>query len=178
MIDRLPFRLDALVLRTLREDDLEAFHAYRSDPAVARFQGWAPMARSEAAAFLKAQAGRGLSPGAWLQLGIALQDTDLLVGDAGVWLSGEGSRAEFGLSITPAVQGRGYGTEAVRGLLALLFASTAVQRVEACTDLRNLPCLAALERAGMVRTVVREAEYKGELCREQVFAVERSAGDR
>lgn len=176
MFERLPWTVDRLVLRPLRLDDLDAFHAYRSDPAVARFQGWAPMTRLDAAAFLQAQAAlRDVLPGSWAQLAIARRDDDLLVGDAGLWLSGDGSRAEFGLSITPAVQGRGHGTEAVRALLGLLFATTAVQRVEACTDLRNLPCLAALERAGMARIAVRQAEYKGEACTEQVFALERSA---
>lgn len=176
MFEQLPWTVGRLRLRTLREDDLPAFHAYRSDPAVARFQGWSPMTLAEAAAFLRAQlALRNLAPGSWVQLGIASLASDSLVGDAGVWLSGDGTRAEFGLSIAPAVQGRGHGTEAVQGLIALLFASTAVLRIEASADLRNLPCLGALGRAGMVRVATREAEYKGERCTEQVFIVHRPA---
>lgn len=176
MTEVFPCELPRLVLRALRPNDLDPFHAYRSDPQVARYQGWAPMSREAAASYLDAQAGHaGPEPGTWSQLAIAMRDTDLLIGDMGVFLSPQGTHAELGISITPAAQGHGYGTEAVRGLIERLFTRTGVTRVEACSDVRNGACLAVLSRAGLSLVETRQEEYKGELCTEQVYAIVRAA---
>ena len=47
MTDVLPVRGARVVLRRCAAGDLEAFLAYRGDPAVARFQDWAAMTRAE-----------------------------------------------------------------------------------------------------------------------------------
>lgn len=175
----LPHDLERLRLRALRIADLDAFHAYRSDPEVARYQGWAPMTAAQAAEFLRRHGGGPhLMPGTWRQWAIADLRSDRLLGDAGVWLSPDAAQAGFGLSITPAAQGNGYGTECMRGLIGLLFSATPVMDVTASTDHRNAPCLAALARAGMRRVDTRQVEYKGEACTEQVFAVRRPATGR
>lgn len=168
------YRLRRLQLRALRASDLEAFLVYRNDPAVARYQGWAPMTVVQAAAFIDAHAtASGLAPGAWRQWAIAEMQSDRLVGDLGVWLAPDGSEAEFGITITPAAQRLGYASEAVHGLLDLLFARPEIREVRATTDIRNRACLTVLERAGMPRVGSRFAEYKSECCTEVVFCVSR-----
>lgn len=177
MFERLPYNLNRLRLRALRLNDLDAFHAYRSDPIVARYQGWEPMTPSEAADFLQSQASQtSHAPATWRQLAIADLKTDLLIGDIGVWLSGDGSKAEFGLSIASAAQGKGYGAECVRGLIDLLFSVTSVTEIEASTDIRNLACLAVLARSGMRHVSTRQAVYKGEICTEHEFSLCKAEG--
>lgn len=172
MFEVLPHALDRLRLRPLRAGDLDAFHGYRSDPDVARYQGWAPMTAGQAAEFLQLHAGQAdLVAGAWRQWAVADLRDDRLLGDLGVWLSADCAQAEFGLSITPAAQGHGYGTECVRGLVALLFSATPVAEVVASADIRNAACLAVLARAGMRHVDTRRAGYKGESCTEQVFSM-------
>lgn len=175
MFERLPCELQRLVLRQMRQEDLDAFHAYRNDPEVARFQGWSPMTRHEAGEYLRAQAMQvDFAPGSWRQIAIADLQSDLLVGDAGLWISADSSSAEFGLTITPAAQGKGYGSECVRGLIGLIFSATPVKEIAAASDVRNFPCLAALTRSGMRLSATRQAEYKGELCMEHVFSMRRT----
>ena len=177
MAERFPYKLQRLQLRALRVDDLNAFHAYRSDPSVARYQGWAPMTEPEAVSFLEAQAKQAnFLPATWSQFAIADLKTDTLIGDMGIYLSADSFQAEFGLSITPAAQGNGYGSESVRGLIDLLFSATPVIEVVASTDTRNSACLAVLAHAGMRHVDTQQAEYKGELCTEQVFSVHKSEG--
>lgn len=177
MFEHLPVAMRSIVLRKLRADDLVALHAYRNDPDVARFQGWSPMSIEQAADFLDAQATHmRLVPGQWHQIGVASVDSDALIGDMDVWLSGDQSQAELGLSISPCVQGKGHGTDAVRGLLQLLFAATPVTEVIAKADARNLACIAVLGRAGMRCTATSTAVYKGETCTEHLFAITRAAG--
>ncbi len=175
MLDGFPYSLNRLRLRTLRLDDLEAFHTYRSDPVVARYQGWEPMTTGEAINFLQHQGSlTNHAPDTWRQFAIADLTSDLLIGDIGLWFSADFLRAEFGISITPAAQGNGYGTECVRGLIAILLSTTSVVEVVANADSRNFACLAVLAQSDMQHIETRQAEYKGEICIEQVFSVRRA----
>ena len=175
MIPHLPFDLPRLRFRVFAANDLPHFHAYRSRAEVARFQGWAPMTRAEARRFIEEQTNLDrLTPGAWSQLAIADKNSNELVGDVGLWLSSDSSEAEFGLTLTPEVQGRGFGTEAIGGIIDFLMLATPATIVTAASDARNAPCLGALRSAGMGQVATREQEYKGELCTEHVFRCRRS----
>ncbi len=175
LFEHLPHVCERVRLRKLRASDFRAFHAYRSDPEVARYQGWLPMSETEASDVLREYArNAGLEPGEWAQIGIAAIEGDQLIGDLGVWLAPDGRWAEFGVSLHPQFQRERMGRESVAAFTALLFAHTAVQRVVAVTDTRNLACIALLQGLGMRLVDTAEAECKGEVCNEHVFAIERS----
>jgi len=57
----------------------------------------------------------------------------------------------MGIELLPAMRGKGYGTEAQRLLADWLFASSDVNRVEASTDVDNIPEQRSLEKAGFTR---------------------------
>ena len=64
----------------------------------------------------------------------------------------EGSAAwNIGISLIPTARGHGYGGEAHRLLADFLFATTALDRVEASTDVENVAEQRALEKGGFVR---------------------------
>jgi RimJ/RimL family protein N-acetyltransferase len=68
---------------------------------------------------------------------------------------------QIGIDLPPETQGRGYGTEAQRLLADWLFATTPVNRVEAATDIENVPEQRALEKAGYVREgVLRGSQFR------------------
>lgn len=179
MFERLPCDLARVRLRPMRQADVAAFHAYRCDPGVARFQGWSPMTRQDASGFVAAQSRhRRLAPGAWHQLAIADRVNDALIGDAGIWLSPDGAQAEIGLSIGSAAQGRGYGSECLNGLIELLFSATPVMEIIGNVDARNAACLTAVARTGMCLIDTRQVHCKGEDCTEYAFSIRRPhAGD-
>jgi RimJ/RimL family protein N-acetyltransferase len=172
----LPARQGETLLRRLRASDLDPFHAYRSDAALATWQGWSPMIRDEACAFLAQMAPiAALVPGDWVQLAIAEAGSDRLIGDVGVHLETDGSAAEIGFTLGREAQGRGHATRAVRSALALIFASTAVALVRGVTDARNLRSIRVLERAGFAREAERQVFFKGEYCKEFVHVCRRGA---
>ena len=81
----MPFYLETprLVLRSFEDRDAAPFAAYRSDPEVARYQGWeAPFPMENAARFvadmIRARPGM---PGAWYQVAIELKSTGEMIGD-------------------------------------------------------------------------------------------------
>ncbi len=67
----------------------------------------------------------------------------------------------IGLSILPEQRGKGYGTEAQRLLAHYLFDTFPIARVEAATDITNIPEQRSLEKAGFTREgVLRKAQWR------------------
>lgn len=73
-----------------------------------------------------------------------------------------GSHAwNMGIGLAPSARGYGVGALAQRLLVEWLFATTPVHRIEASTDVTNLPEQKALERAGFTREgVLRSAQER------------------
>jgi RimJ/RimL family protein N-acetyltransferase len=68
----------------------------------------------------------------------------------------------IGISLHPSARGHGHGSRAQRMLADYLFATFPVHRVEASTDVTNLPEQRALERAGFTREgLLRGAQWRG-----------------
>jgi RimJ/RimL family protein N-acetyltransferase len=73
----------------------------------------------------------------------------------------ESAAWNIGISLIPEARGKGYGTEAQRQAAAYLFETTGVNRVEASTDVENLPEQRSLEKAGFRREgVQRGAQFR------------------
>lgn len=172
--DGLPRQAGRAVLRRMRRDDLPAFHAYRQDAVVGRYQGWTPMSEAECLAFIDDVAVAPLfEPGAWAQVAIARADDDTLIGDVGLFVAQDLGFAEVGFTVSPSAQGQGLGSAAVAAAIGLLFEQTRVPRILGITDARNIASVRLLERVGMSRIEVRETVFKGEPCTEWVYAKQR-----
>jgi RimJ/RimL family protein N-acetyltransferase len=137
-----------LLLDRLQPQDAEALFVCRADPAVARFQGWRPASVEEVLGFIGMQ--DGPVPGQWVQRAIRLRDGGHLIGDFGLCLpSAPGDSVEFGISLTPAYQHRGYAREALRALFGHGFDALGWRRMHASVDPRNAPSMALLQALGM-----------------------------
>ena len=172
----LPFKTSRLLLRSFQETDLAAFAAYRSDPAVARYQSWTPpYTLDQATAFLhemeRAQAG---APGTWYQVAIERQDRPGLIGDCAFQVRADDERqAQIGFTLSPTSQKQGYATEAVTGLLNVLFGKMRLHRVTATCDVENEASVRLLERLGMRREarLLESVWFKGAWGSEYVYAL-------
>lgn len=134
----LPLANARVALRALRAEDADAFLVYRSDPEVARFQGWSAMDASTARKFIKTmQRVTGPRADAWIQLGIVLRESDRLIGDVGLWLGNDGKAARIGYSCARRFQRQGLATEAVSVLIDALVRFTPCETVHAFVDPRN-----------------------------------------
>ena len=164
-----------LVLRPLRLSDSAAVFAYRSDPAVARFQMWEPQDVKEVRSFIAGLLDREPdTPGTWYQLAITLRGCGALIGDCGLHFPMEGpDQVEVGITLAPAHQGQGYATEALEGVMAYLFVNLGKHRVYARVDPRNEASIALLERVGMRQEGhLRESVWvKGEWADDVIYAL-------
>ena len=143
---------DRLVLRRFRPSDAVTLSAYRSDPAVARYQSWdAPVTPEQAElAVLGFASGTPDEPG-WFQYAIERTADRTHIGDVGVNLHENRMQAEIGFTLATAEQGKGYASEAVRAVLHHLFLLRGVHKVAAECDARNTASARLLERVGFTR---------------------------
>jgi RimJ/RimL family protein N-acetyltransferase len=113
--------------------------------------------------------------GGWIQLAVAHEETDELLGDVGLFLSEDRVYAELGFTLARGSQGRGHATRATQLAIEQIFRVEAVREVRAITDQLNHASVAVLRRVGFVQTAARDAVFKGKACVELLFA--RGRGD-
>lgn len=171
-----PVRTRRLRLRPLTAADTEALVAYRSLPEVCRYVPFEPMTADDVRARLRGVWSRAELDGAGqaLALGVELADTGALIGDLMLlWSSAEHRSGEIGYVFHPAVQGRGYATEAAHALLHLGFDGLGLHRVTARVDAANPASSRLLERLGMRREahLVENEWFKGRWSDELDFAM-------
>jgi aminoglycoside 6'-N-acetyltransferase len=165
-----------LLLRPFQECDAVAFSAYRSDPDVARYQGWnAPFNLHQADLFIKKmkelQPGK---PGVWYQFAIERKGRTGLIGDCALHVvAGNGRLAEVGFTLAREHQRRGYASEAVSRLLDYAFDDLDLHRVIAACDVENVRSAELMKRIGMRQEGhhIENNWFKGRWSSDYLFAV-------
>jgi RimJ/RimL family protein N-acetyltransferase len=146
-----PLTTERLVLGPLGPSDAPIVHNYWSDSTVGLYQSWEPTGVEEVSDFIERMFGvEPNTPGTWLQLAIRERRGGALIGDCGLHFPGDREHeAEFGITLMPAHQGKGYAGEALRAILGYLFFTLDKHRVYGSTDPRNTACRRMMERVGM-----------------------------
>ena len=89
------------------------------------------------------------APGGWVQFSV-LDADGALVGDVGLRaVDEEPGVIVLGYTIAPAHQGKGYATEAVRGLVGYAFDVLGADAVRAHADEENEPSTNVMRKAGL-----------------------------
>lgn len=145
-----PLVTERLVLRRSVPEDAEAISAYRSDPEVHRYQGWQRTDPESVRAEIEEMARREPGDPGWVQLSVVERASGRLVGDVGLYgVAAEPGVVKVGYTIAPAFQGRGYGTEAMRALVAFAFDALGAEIVRAYADADNVASHRVAEKVGM-----------------------------
>ncbi|MDK2981244.1 MAG: hypothetical protein PWQ55_1591 [Chloroflexota bacterium] len=171
----LPLETERLILRPFREADAQAFCDYRSDPQVARYQGWsAPYPLAQAESFVAEMAAKDpRQPGQWYQIALERKADGLVIGDCAFHLSEDGRQAELGLTLARAYQQQGYGREANQRLMDWLFADLKLHRLFANVDPANQGAIRLLTKLGFrdEGCFCQSMWLKGEWVDEQWYAL-------
>jgi len=169
------FRTTRLHLDSLVSTDAETLFAYRGDDAVARYQGWRPKDLAEARRFIDEQQSTPFRrPDSWAQLAIRDRDTGELLGDLGVHFPASPDDAiEFGVSLRPDRQGKGYAREAMSAMLDASFSDWGYRRAVGSVDPRNVASIALLKSLGFRQEAhhVESYFFRGEWVDDMIFAM-------
>jgi ribosomal-protein-alanine N-acetyltransferase len=139
-LDSALFTTLRLKIRNLKESDLEAFHQYRSNPEVTKYQGFDTFTREQAKSFIEEHKNKlHIYPGEWIQYGIENMSSHELIGDCAIYLHQSDSRiAETGITISHLHQRKGYARETMLGLIHFLFQEKGIHRIMETVDAENL----------------------------------------
>lgn len=144
VLEMTELRTDRLLLRRARLGDLDAIHAILSHPDAMRYWSTPPHETVEQSRD-------------WLEAMIAAPEAlcddfviefeGRVVGKAGCW-----RLPEIGYILDPDVWGRGFAAEALRAVVAHVFATHAIPAITADVDPRNAASLALLSKLGFRET--------------------------
>ncbi|MEX2596442.1 MAG: GNAT family protein [Salibacteraceae bacterium] len=179
----IPFNIKTkrLEIRPLHLFDLSDFHIYRSNPEVTKYQGFDPMSIDQAEAFITENSTRQFGKaGEWVQFGIALKESEKLIGDCAIKLTESDARiAELGITISHLEQKQGFAKEALLGFLSFLFDEKQIHRVVEIVDAENTASIRLLESIGFRREghFIENIFFKGKWGSEFQYAMLKSEWD-
>lgn len=140
---------ERLLIRDLTLDDKQAVFNYRSDAETNKFQSWIPETLEDVEQFIERNNKEFNQPESWYQVLITEKDTKAVIGDIGIHFFGsENLQAELGITLNKDFQGRGYASEALKGVINFLFSDLKKHRIMASIDPENIDSLKLMERIG------------------------------
>lgn len=155
-------------IEPLITDDANELSAYRSDPEVARWQGWtAPYSVDQAHEFIASMTDTEVGPPG-TRANLAIRHNADLIGDVYVHVVADMPHVvELGITLARASQGHGFATEVITALLSNLFETAddrgrrLITKAMAYVDTRNSASLALFDRLqfqreGLLRQTIRE----------------------
>jgi len=155
----LPIETERLLVRELRESDVDGAHRVYGDAAAMRYVGadGKPRTRDESAAgvarMMDGQRRNGFS--LWA---VELRETGEMIGVCGVvHVDGTGPDVELVYEFQRSAWGRGYATEAARACLAAALGPLGLKRVVALAYPENAQSIRIMQKLGMRDTGLIEA---------------------
>ena len=177
-MDQILYTTPRLKIRNLAESDLEAFHQYRSNPDVTRYQGFDTFSLKQSKEFIDDNKKKiHIVPGEWIQYGIENTSGQQLIGDCAVYLHPSDPRiAETGITISHLHQRMGYAKETMLGMMNYLFLEKGIHRMVEIVDVENQASIAMLKSLyfRMEGQLMESTFLKGRWTSEFVFAMLKS----
>jgi RimJ/RimL family protein N-acetyltransferase len=176
---RLPYefaelRTERLLLRLMRESDVDDILVYQSNPDVCRYLMFEPRERAAVAAKVAQYSTATTLAGDGDYWQIAIERDGRVIGDVYFTIkSTEHATGEIGWTLNPEHGGRGYMTEAAGAVLGIAFEAIGLHRVIAVLDPRNTTSIALCKRLGMREEAhhVEDMWFKGEWGDTGIYAI-------
>lgn len=143
--------LERLTLREFSPEDFDDVHAYASDYETVKHMMFGPNTREDTEKYLNVQcpAEREAQPRMHYNLAIELRAERRVIGGISLHMNWRRDDAILGAVLNRHDAGRGYMTEAMKGVLALAFEDMKLHRVHAVCDVDNPAIIRVLEKCGM-----------------------------
>ncbi|MCS3869907.1 RimJ/RimL family protein N-acetyltransferase [Chryseobacterium ginsenosidimutans] len=140
---------ERLLLRDITIEDKQAIFDYRSDSETNKFQSWIPETLEDVDRFIQRNNKEFNQPESWYQVLITDKETKAVIGDVGIHFFGsENLQVELGITLDKNFHGKGYASEALKGVINFLFNDLKKHRIMASVDPDNIDSLHLMERIG------------------------------
>ena len=171
-----------LNIRHLSLTDLSDFHIYRSNPEVAKYQGFDVFTFEQSKQFIQDNSTKHFGKaGEWVQYGIENIETRHLIGDCAIKLDQYDTRiAEVGITISHQEQKKGFAKEALLGVLSFLFDTKEIHRVVEIVDVENIASINLLKSTGFRQEgqFIENVFFKGKWGSEYQYAMLKREWDK
>jgi RimJ/RimL family protein N-acetyltransferase len=168
---------DRLVIRRLRPEDFDDFHALCGDPVAMRYMGdGQPLTAEQTRKWIEVSLANYAERG-WGCFGVTMRnsDRDRLIGFCGFARPADRPGIiELIYAFLPEQWGNGFATEAARAVIAFGFQQAGMARIEATVNTENDASKRVLEKVGMVFEK-RVTEEDGEVV--EYFAISAPRGE-
>lgn len=153
---------ERLRIRPMCIGDVPTLKEWLPDPSVYTYWGKGPSKAEKNPELLFEKEEK---PTKSFHLGIALKDSDKVVGDIYVYLIENDRMASVAIRLAPFCQGKGCGTEALSAITEFCFKNTELQRLWTEVDLRNLPSQKMLKKCGYTKEgLIRQGKMVNTWC--------------
>lgn len=144
-------RTSRLVLRQLKDDDLQAIFALRSNAVVCRYLSRPVQQHPDEAKAFIGKIKKGYSDSSAYYWALSLKGDEALIGSICLWnFSVDGAVAETGYEMLPECHGKGYMKEALEVVCTYGFNALKLTAIEAFTHRDNISSQNLLLRNGFV----------------------------
>jgi len=160
---------ERLRLRPMVKADVPALKEWLPDPGMYTYwgKGASKAEKNPDLLFEKEE-----KPTKSFHLGIALKDTDKVIGDIWVYLIENDRMASVAIRVSRAYHGLGFGTEALRAMTRFCFENTELKRLWTEVDVRNIASQRILEKCGYTREgLVRQGKMVNTWCDYYIYGI-------
>lgn len=142
---------ERLLLREFVPEDFVDVHAYASDLETVRHMAFGPNTEEQTRDYLERQCPRERSEQPRMHYNFAIQrrDTGRVIGGISLHLNWRRDDGVLGAVIHRLESGRGYMTEAMKGLMGIAFEDLGLHRVHAVCDVENAGIIRVFEKSGL-----------------------------
>jgi ribosomal-protein-alanine N-acetyltransferase len=141
---------DRLILRAMRVSDAADMYAYACRPSVTEYLTWDPHQSVDVTREYLVYVGQRYRTGDFYDWSILCKEDGRMIGTCGFTsFNCPADSGEIGYVLSPAYQGRGLATEAVRRVLRFGFEELSLHRIEAHFIQGNEASRRLMERVGM-----------------------------
>lgn len=159
---------DRLYLRPMTEMDIPALKLWMPDKSVYRYWGKGPGKAEKDPELLFVKESR---PSKSFHLGIADKADNQVIGDIWVYLIENDRMASVAVRLSPACQGKGYGTEALDAITRFCFEHTELQRLWTEVHTENIASQKMLEKCSYTREgLIRQGKMVNMWCDYYIYA--------
>ena len=162
-------RTERLTLRQLLSSYIKALKEWMPDKSMYTYWGKPAGKTDKNPQLLFEKAEKKTNSFHW---GIALNESDKVIGEAWIYLIEKNRMAKIALRIAPAYQGKGLATEAAKAIIDFCFTHTELQRIWTDVDIRNIGSWKVLEKCGFTREgMIRQGRMVNTWCDYYIYGL-------